>query len=118
MSHMVDQNKLLLEIIKSGGGAKILPSNVGKLAYMINAPKPMPWNTKDKKNIETFTTEYEMYDNALRYIGGDIWVRRFGFFLNPLRMATSPQNIHRILSWRFSFIENLLNVQEGPNVAG
>lgn len=42
MSNMMDQNKVLLEIIKSGKETKASPSISNKTTYMKNVPKSMP----------------------------------------------------------------------------
>ena len=47
---------------------------------MKNVPKPTTWDTKDKRNIETFFTEYEMYCDASGYIGDEVRIRSFGSF--------------------------------------
>lgn len=39
------------------------------------------WDTKDKRNIEAFVTEYETYCDALGYRGDKVRVRSFGSFL-------------------------------------
>jgi hypothetical protein len=49
--------------------------------YMKNMPKPPVWDTRDKRNIEAFLTEYEAYCEAAGYIGDAVRVRSFGSFL-------------------------------------
>lgn len=38
-----------------------LSSDATRSTYMKNVSKPTTWNTKDKRNIEAFLTEYETY---------------------------------------------------------
>ena len=60
---------------------EISSSNVTKPTYIKNVPKSTTWDTKDKRNIEDFLTEYETYCDASRYNGDDVKVRSFGSFL-------------------------------------
>lgn len=48
---------------------------------MKNVLKPIMWDTKDKRNIKTFLTKYEMYCDASEYIGDEVRVRSFRSFL-------------------------------------
>ena len=56
--------------------------------YMKNVPKPPLWVTRDKRNIETFLTEYEAYCDAAAYIGDAVRVRSFGSFLKESASTT------------------------------
>lgn len=78
MATLIVLNQMLVEIIRSG---KSLSSDATKPTYMKNVPKPMTWDTKDKRNIETFLTEYETYCDASGYNGDEVRVRNFGSFL-------------------------------------
>ena len=71
----------------------VTPASSTKVVYMKNVPKPVIWDTKDCKNIETFITEYETYCDALGYVDNDVRVRSFGSFLKEGAVAT-------YLAWR------------------
>ena len=67
---------------------------------MKNVPKPMLWDTRDKRNIEAFLTEYEAYCDTVGYIGDAVRVRSFRSFLKEGASTT-------FASWRSSQGENL-----------
>ena len=48
---------------------------------MIHLPKPLTWDTRDKRNIEAFLSEYEAYCDASGYIGNEVRMRSFGPFI-------------------------------------
>jgi hypothetical protein len=75
---LAQQNQMLVEMVQK---RRSLSSDGSKPTYMKNVPKPTAWDTKDKMNIETFLTEYEMYCDALGYIGDDVRLRIFRSFL-------------------------------------
>lgn len=77
MTNILDQNHLLMELLKS----RTASSDEPRPTYMKNVPKPITWDTRDKRNIETFLTEYEAYCDASGYIGDEVRVRSFGSFL-------------------------------------
>lgn len=62
---------MLLEIIKSGENAKASPLNSSKISTQ-KYSKTIPLNTKDKRTIETFNTEYKMYWHSSGCIGDEI----------------------------------------------
>ena len=68
MTNILDQNHLFMELLKS----RTVSSNEPRPTYMKNVPKPMTWDTRDKRNIETFLTEYEAYCDASGYIGDEV----------------------------------------------
>ena len=74
---LAQQNQMLVDMVQK---RKNLSSDGSKPTYMQNVPKPMSWDTKDKRNIETFLTEYETYCDASGYIGDEVRVRCFGSF--------------------------------------
>lgn len=78
MTTLIDQNNIMLEIIKSNRSAS---SDGPRPTYMKNVPKPVTWDTRDKRNIEAFLTEYEAYCDVSDYIGDEVRVRSFGSFL-------------------------------------
>lgn len=51
------------------------------ISYMKNALKPMPWETKDKRTIESFIAEYEIYCDTSGFLRDDQRVRFFASFL-------------------------------------
>lgn len=69
---------MLVEIIKSG---KSSLSDATKPNYIKNVLKPMTWDTSDRRNIEGFLTEYEIYCDTSDYDGDDVMVKKFGSFL-------------------------------------
>lgn len=74
----MDQNHLMMKFLKSTRSAS---SDGPRPTYMKNVLKPMTWDTRDKKNIEAFLTEYEAYCDASDYIGDELRVRNFGSLL-------------------------------------
>ena len=80
IASLVQQNQMLMELAQ-GKLAKGSSSDGSKPTYMKNVPKPPNWDTKDRRNIEAFLTEYETYCNASGYIGDEVRVRSFGSFL-------------------------------------
>lgn len=72
MKGMVDQNQMLLDVIKNGGGSKAMLSALTEQVYMKNVLKFTSWDTKEKRTIETFITECEVYCNASGYNGDGI----------------------------------------------
>ena len=75
MANLMDQNHLMIEILKSTRSAS---SDGTRPTYMENVPKPLTWDTRDKRNIEVFLTEYEAYCDASGYIGDNVRVRTLG----------------------------------------
>jgi hypothetical protein len=69
---------MLVEMVQKGRNSS---SDGSKPTYMKNISKPTTWDTKDKRNIETFFMEYETYCDASGYIGDEVRVRSFGSFL-------------------------------------
>lgn len=87
MAMLIDQNQMLVEIIRSKINTS---SDATKPTYMKNVLKPTMWDTRDKRNIKAFFTEYETYCDASGYNGDEVKVRSFGSFLwmahsSPLR---------------------------------
>jgi hypothetical protein len=76
MTNILDQNHLLMKLFKS----RTASSDESHPTYIKNVPKPMTWDTRDKRNMETFLTEYKTYCNASGYIGDEVRVRNFGSF--------------------------------------
>lgn len=54
-----------------------------------NAPKPSLWNTKDKRNVESLLTKYEVYREALGVQGDNERVRFFTRFFKAGECITS-----------------------------
>lgn len=75
---LMDQNQLLVEIIKSERSSS---SDATGSTYMKNVLKPMTWNNKKKKNIELLLTTYETYCDVSGYNDDDIRVWSFRSFL-------------------------------------
>ena len=89
MKFFVDQNMALLEQLAVARGKEVVtPASSAKVVYMKNVSKPVIWDTKDCRNIETFITEYETYCDASRYVDDDIQIRSFGSFLKEGAVAT------------------------------
>jgi hypothetical protein len=97
MTLTLQQNQLLMERLFKGKGVSS-PSILSKVTYMKNVPKPVLWDTKDKRNIEFFMTKYENYCYAFGYLGDDVRVRSFGTFLKDSARIT-------FLAWRASQID-------------
>ena len=68
------KNQILMELLKSRTASSEEPRPT---VYMKNVPKPMIWDTRNKRNIEAFITEYEAYCDASGYIGDEVRVKRF-----------------------------------------
>lgn len=66
----------------------ITPASSAKVTYTKNVPKPVVLDTKDRRNIETFITEYETYCDASGYLEDDVRVQSFGSFLKEGTIAT------------------------------
>lgn len=97
---MVDQNRFLLDIIKS---EKVSSSDVTKPTYMKDVPKPTTWNTQDKRNVEAFVTKYEIYCDASGYHSDKVKVRSFGLFLKkgtPIKFAAWRNSRAEDLAWK------------------
>ena len=71
-------NQVLMETVKNRRASS---GETRPVVYMKNMPKRMTWDTRDKRNIEAFLTEYEAYCDAAGYISDAVWVRNFGYFL-------------------------------------
>lgn len=78
ITNLMDQNHLLMEFLKNSRSAS---SDGSRPTYMKNVPKLMTWDTRDKRNIEAFPTEYEAYCDVSGYIGDEVRVKSFGSFL-------------------------------------
>ena len=78
MANFIVKNHLMMKFFKSTRSAL---SDGPRSTYMKNVPKPMTWDTRDKKNIEALLIEYEAYCDASGYIGDELRVRNFGSLL-------------------------------------
>lgn len=97
MTNLIDQNHLMMEILKSSRSASL---DGPRPTYMKNMPKPLTWDTRDKRNIEAFFNEYEAYCDASGYIGDEVRVRSYGSFLKEGASIA-------FAAWRGSRGENL-----------
>ena len=62
MMSLFEQNRIFMEQVAVAKIREVVtPASSAKVVYMKNVPKPMVWDTKDRKNIETFITKYETY---------------------------------------------------------
>ena len=85
---LMDQNCIFMDQIATKDREVVTLACSAKVVYMKNVLKLVVWDTKDRRNIETFITEYETYCNALGYLNDDVKVRSFGSFLKEGIIAT------------------------------
>ena len=71
-------NQVLIELVKKWSASS---EETRPVVYMKNVPKLMTRDTRDKRNIEAFRTEYEAYCDAAGYIGDAVRIRSFGSFI-------------------------------------
>ena len=71
----MQQNQLVMELAQQRARGTL--SDGSKPTYMKDVPKSANRDTKDRRNIEAFLIEYEMYCDTLVYIGDKVRVRSF-----------------------------------------
>lgn len=94
------RNMMNLVVLQLAKATSVSSGGTSPGLYMKNVPKPQLWDTRDKRNIEAFLTEYEAYCEAAGYIGDAVRVRSFGSFLKEGASTTFS-------SWRSSQGEDL-----------